>query len=94
MWVIQEYIKENRQKEELIIQFNPVNEIDTIIEVKNPKRDTKFKRLLNKWKKEEEEKKKVEFEIDYGENRLKITADGGATHCVRLYDAKKLLGLI
>jgi hypothetical protein len=49
---------------------------------------------------------KVEFEIDYGENRLKITADGGATHCVRLYadggathcvrlyDAKKLLGLI
>ncbi|MCH2228979.1 MAG: AsmA-like C-terminal region-containing protein [Crocinitomicaceae bacterium] len=57
------YIKDIAPKEELIIEFDPVNEIDTIIEVKRPKKDTKIRRALDRWKKQSEADKKEEFEI-------------------------------
>lgn len=57
------YIKTNVPKEELIIQFDPVNQIDTLIEVKKPKKDTKVSRALDKWKKQAEAEKEEEFVI-------------------------------
>jgi len=57
------YIKTDTPKEELIIQFDPVNQIDTIIEDKKPKKDTKISRALDKWKKQSEAEKKEEFVI-------------------------------
>jgi hypothetical protein len=62
---VKEYIKSTSPKEEMIIHFDPVNAIDTIIEVKKPKKkDTKINRLLQKWKEESDAEKKEEFEID------------------------------
>ncbi|MEJ6777052.1 MAG: AsmA-like C-terminal region-containing protein [Crocinitomicaceae bacterium] len=58
------YIKSNEPKEELIIQFDPVNQFDPVIEVKKPKKDTKISRVLSKWKKQSEAENKEEFVID------------------------------
>ncbi|MDG1148609.1 MAG: AsmA-like C-terminal region-containing protein [Crocinitomicaceae bacterium] len=57
------YIKPDLPKEELIIQFDPVNKIDSIVVVKKPKKSTKISRALSKWKKQLEEEKKEEFVI-------------------------------
>ena len=64
---VQEYIQSTSPKEEMIIHFDPVNSIDTLIEVKQPKKkDTKINRLLQKWKKESDTEKQDDFEIDDG----------------------------
>jgi len=62
---VKQYIKSTLPKEEMIIHFDPVNAIDTIIEVKKPKKkDTKINRLLQKWKEESDAEKQDDFEID------------------------------
>ena len=62
---VKQYIKSTLPNEEMIIHFDPVNAIDTIIEVKKPKKkDTKINRLLQKWKEESDAEKQDDFEID------------------------------
>ena len=61
---VKRYIKSNEPKEELIIQFDPVNQFDTVIEVQKSKKDTKISRMLSKWKKQSKEETKEEFVID------------------------------
>lgn len=61
---VKTYKKESQVREEVIIQFDPVKDLDTLMEVKKPKRDTKVNRLLEKWK-EESKKEEVEFEVEY-----------------------------
>lgn len=58
------YIKEVGPKEELIIEFDPVKSIDTIIDNKEPKKDTKVNRWLEKMKKQAEAEKEEEFIIE------------------------------
>ena len=61
---VKQYVKEVVPKEELIIEFDPVKSIDTIIENKEPKKDTKMNRWLEKMKKQAEAEKKEEFIIE------------------------------
>ena len=61
---VKDYVKEVIPKEELIINFDPLKSIDTIIESKIPKKDTKLNRWLDKMKKQEEAEKKEDFIID------------------------------
>ena len=61
---VKDYIKEVIPKEELIIEFDPVKSIDTIIENKEPKKDTKLNRWLDRMKKQEEAEKEEEFIIE------------------------------
>ena len=61
---VDSYIKEVGPKEELIIEFDPVKSIDTIIENKEPKKDTKVNRWLEKMKKQAEAEKEEEFIIE------------------------------
>jgi len=61
---VKEYIKDVGPKEELIIEFDPVKSIDTIIENKEPKKDTKMNRWLDKMKKQAEAEKEEEFVIE------------------------------
>ena len=54
-----------RIKEEMIIEFDPDNSVDPIIEEKKPKKDSKINRMLEKMKQdsEAEKKEKIEFEF-------------------------------
>ena len=61
---VNEYIPDKRPKEQLIIHFDPENAVDTIMEEKTPKRDTKLRKFIKKLEKEKEAEKEVEFEID------------------------------
>ena len=61
---VKDYVKEVIPKEELIINFDPLKSIDTIIENKVPKKDTKLNRWLDKMKKQEEAEKKEDFIIE------------------------------
>lgn len=61
---VKDYVKEVIPKEELIIEFDPVKSIDTIIENKEPKKDTKLNRWLDKMKKQEEAEKQEDFIIE------------------------------
>ena len=54
---VKQYIKEVVPKEELIIEFDPLKSIDTIIENKEPKRDTKMTRWLEKMKQQAKKEK-------------------------------------
>ncbi|MDX2360767.1 MAG: AsmA-like C-terminal region-containing protein [Crocinitomicaceae bacterium] len=60
---VKAFVQTNVPTEELIIQFDPVNSIDTIIEVKTPEKDTKIRRKLRQWE-EEDKDEEVEFEFD------------------------------
>lgn len=63
---VKNYVKEkNPPKEEMIIEFDPDNSIDPIIEEKKPKKDSKINRMLEKMKQdsEAEKKEKIEFEF-------------------------------
>ena len=63
---IKNYVKEkNPPKEEMFIDFDPDNSIDPIIENKKPKKDTKIRGILNKFKEESDADKKEEFEIEF-----------------------------
>ena len=61
---VKDYVKEVIPKEELFIDFDPLQWIDTIIENKEPKKDTKLNRWLDRMKKQEEAEKKEEFIIE------------------------------
>lgn len=61
---VKSYIPDKRPKEELIINFDPVNSIDTIIEEREPKRDSKFNKFIKKMKEESIKEKEIEFDID------------------------------
>ena len=58
---VKTFIQEKRTHEILEVEFNPIDQIDTLIEEKKPKKDTKARRTLDKWKKEFEEAKKEEI---------------------------------
>lgn len=62
---VKTYIQEKRQHEVLEIQFNPVDQNDTIIEFTKPKKDGKARKMLKTWKKEFEEGKEEEVEIKF-----------------------------
>ncbi len=68
---VKTYIKTEEPHEELIIQFDPVNAIDTVIENKTPEKEKEMPKWLKKLKqqaeKEEKEEETVEFDID-GDN--------------------------
>lgn len=61
---VREYVKTERPHEDLIIQFDPMNELDTVIEGRTPKKDKKLPKFLQKWKQEADKEEKVDFEID------------------------------
>jgi hypothetical protein len=61
---VKSYIQERREHEEIEIKFNPVDEIDSVFQETKPKKDTKARRLLNKWKKQQEAEKEEEFIIE------------------------------
>lgn len=61
---VNEYIPDKRPKEQLIIHFDPENAVDTIMEEKTPKRDTKLRKFIKKLEKEKESENQVKFEID------------------------------
>lgn len=61
---VNEYIPDKRPKEELIIHFDPENAVDTIMDEKTPKRDTKLRKFIKKLEKEKESENQVKFEID------------------------------
>lgn len=61
---VKEYIKVDQPHEELIIDFDPVNGIDNVIEDKKPEKDKKMPAFLKKWKQEAEKEKDLDFEID------------------------------
>ena len=61
---VKSYVKEkNPPKEEMIIEFDPDNSVDPIIEEKKPKKDSKINRMLEKMKQDSdaEKKEKIEF---------------------------------
>ena len=58
------YIQEKQEHETIEIEYDPVNEIDTIIQVKKPKKDTKSRRWLNKLKEDAKKEKEEEFIIE------------------------------
>ena len=63
---VKSYVKEkNPPKEEMIIEFDPDNSVDPIIEEKKPKKDSKINRMLEKMKQDSdaEKKEKIEFEF-------------------------------
>ena len=65
---VKTYIKTDQPHEELIIEFDPVNAIDTVIENKKPEKDKKMPRWLQRLQKQAEkdaeEEEEVEFDID------------------------------
>ena len=61
---VKNYIKEVIPKEELIIEFDPLKSLDTIIENEEPKKDTKMNRWLEKLKKQAEKEQNEEFVIE------------------------------
>ena len=63
---VKSYVHEkNPPKEEMIIEFNPDNSVEPVIEEKKPKKDGKIGNLLKKFKEESEADKKEEFEIEF-----------------------------
>ena len=60
---VEEYIKEVGPKEEIIVEFDPVKSIDTIIENKEPKKDNKVNRWLDKMKKQAEKEAQSDEEF-------------------------------
>ena len=66
--MVKTFIKTDKPHEELIIQFDPVNSIDTVIENKKPEKDKKMpkwlQRLQKQAEKDAEEEGEVEFDID------------------------------
>lgn len=63
---VKNYVKEkNPPKEEMIIEFDPNNSVEPIIEEKKPKKDTKIGKMLKKFKEESDADKKEEFEIEF-----------------------------
>ena len=61
---VKQYVKVQRPHEDLIIQFDPINSLDTVIEGRKPEKDKKLPKFLQKWKKEAEKEEKEDFEID------------------------------
>ncbi len=61
---VQEFIEVKGPKEEISVDFDPVQSVDTIVEQKPPKKDSKVNRWLEKMKKEAEEEEKEEFIIE------------------------------
>ncbi len=64
---VKDFVQERRPHEELIIEINPVEEVDGLIEEMEPKKDTKLNRTINKWiqdAKKAEEAKKEEIDLD------------------------------
>jgi len=62
---VKPYIENNSIKEELIIEFDPTNELDSIKEKPKQKKNKKIFKILDKWKKESEiESEKENFIID------------------------------
>jgi len=61
---VKTYIEENLPHEEFTVYFNPVDQIDTLIEITEPKKETKFQQKLRQWKKEAEEERKEEFDFE------------------------------
>lgn len=61
---VKKYIHEKRPHEVIEIDFNPVDQNDTLIPATKPKKDTKARKMLDKWKKEAEEAKKEEIDFD------------------------------
>jgi len=64
---VKQYVKEkNPPKEEMIIEFDPDNSVDPVIEEKKPKKDSKINRMLEKMKKasDAEKKETIEFEFE------------------------------
>jgi hypothetical protein len=63
---VKNYVKEkNPPKEEMIIEFDPDNSVEPVIEEKKPKKDSKIGNMLKKFKEESEADKKEEFEIEF-----------------------------
>lgn len=62
---VKQYVKEkNPPKEEMIIEFDPDNSVDPVIEEKKPKKDSKINRMLEKMKQESEANKKESIEFE------------------------------
>ena len=62
---VKPYIENNSTKEELIIEFDPINELDSIKEEPKQKKNKKIFKILDKWKEESEIKsEKEDFIID------------------------------
>lgn len=61
---VHEYIEDKTPKEELILDFDPVERIDDVHEEKKPEKTGRFHQKLRKWKQEAEEEKAEEFVID------------------------------
>ncbi len=63
---VKQYVKEkNPPKEEMIIEFDPDNSVDPIIEENKPKKDTKINRWLDKMKKASDSEKEGEIEFEF-----------------------------
>lgn len=62
---VKTFVQERREHEELEIQFNPVDQIDTVLQQSKPKKDTKARRLLKKWKQQNDADKEEEFDVDF-----------------------------
>lgn len=63
---VKQYVKEkNPPKEEMIIEFDPDDSVDPIIEENKPKKDSKLNRMLDKMKKESDADKKETFEFEF-----------------------------
>jgi hypothetical protein len=61
---VKTFIQEKREHEVLEVEFNPVDQNDTLMEFTKPKKDSKARKLLNKWKEESEDAKKEEFDFN------------------------------
>ncbi len=53
-----------KDHETLELDVDPLNQIDTLIEITTPRKEGRLKKKLNQWKKEAEEAKKEEFELE------------------------------
>ena len=62
---VQPYIEKTTIKEELIIEFDPINKLDSIKEEPKEKKNKKIFKIIDKWKEESEiESEKEDFIID------------------------------
>lgn len=61
---VREFIKTDTKREQIEIEFNPDEQVDPLLEDRAPKRNKKEDGVLNKWRKEAEENKKKEIDLD------------------------------
>lgn len=62
---VKDYIAPPKLEEEFDVKFDPVNEINEVIKETKPKKDSKLRRNLSKWKKEDEEDESSDdFELE------------------------------